>query len=141
MSQHETNIVVCALIHRNGKIFVARRAATKAIFPGRFELPGGHVDLGENLKNALKRELREELQVEVNVGQAVDAFTYGDAENFECEVLYLCQIIDNSEPTLNPTDHSEALWLSEDEIAKFDNNNEETEALRRGFELLKEEAK
>jgi 8-oxo-dGTP diphosphatase len=139
MSKHDTNIVACGLIHRNGKVLVVRRAATKAAFPNRFELPGGHVELGESLKDALKRELREELQLQVDIGQAVDAFTYGDAENFKCEVVYLCQIVGNGEPKLNPADHSEAVWLSENEADKFGENGEETAILRQGFKLLKED--
>jgi 8-oxo-dGTP diphosphatase len=138
MSKHDTNIVVCGLIHRNGKIFVARRAAVKAVFPGRFELPGGHVELGESLKDALKRELNEELQVRVDVGQIVDAFTYGGKDEQKCQVVYLCRIVGDGEPVLNPADHSEALWLSENEADKFGENGEETAILKQGFRLLKE---
>ncbi|MDR1197180.1 MAG: NUDIX hydrolase [Candidatus Nomurabacteria bacterium] len=138
MNQPDTNIVVCGLIHRDGKIFVARRAANKAVFPNKFELPGGHVQLGEGLQNALKRELNEELQLQVDIGQVVGAFTYGDEKNFKCEVVYLCQIVGDGEPILNPADHSEAVWLSENEADKFGNNGEEMAILRQGFKLLKE---
>lgn len=44
---HETNIVVVAILHRDGKVFIAKRAASKKTFPDRFELIGGHVDSGE----------------------------------------------------------------------------------------------
>jgi 8-oxo-dGTP diphosphatase len=139
MSEHETNIVVCGLIHRAGRIFVARRAVTKKTFPGRFELPGGHVDLGETLEAALARELREELGIEVHIGQVAGAFTYTSENTFKCEVVYLCQMVDGAqEPALNPADHSEALWLGEGEIDRLEKDDDETEMLRRGFELLKQ---
>jgi 8-oxo-dGTP diphosphatase len=136
MNEHKTNTVVCGLIHRNGKIFVARRAAAKATFPNQFELPGGHVEQGESLRDALERGLNEELQIQVKVGQTVDAFTYISEEKLKCEVVYLCQVIGDSEPTLNPADHSESLWLGEDEIDKFGKNDDEMAILRQGFKLL-----
>jgi mutator protein MutT len=138
MSGHETNIVVCGLIHRDGKIFVARRAKTKAAFPDKFELPGGHVEPGENLKAALMRELSEELGIKVEIGQAVDAFTFSSGGIFKCEVFFLCQITDKSqEPVLNPSDHSEGRWLAENETDVFNQESEEKEALKHGFDLLK----
>lgn len=137
VDDHVTNIVVCALIHRDNKIFVARRAAAKTTFPDQWELPGGHVDPGEDLKAALQRELSEELGIEVEIGQAVDAFTYTSEDTFKVEIVYLCQIIGNvTEPVLHPADHSEARWLSSDTIEDFEKADEETEVLKHGFALL-----
>jgi len=56
-------IVACAFIHHNfdgvEKIFMPKRAATKKFMPSVFELPGGHVDFGEDIVAGLKREIRE----------------------------------------------------------------------------------
>jgi 8-oxo-dGTP pyrophosphatase MutT (NUDIX family) len=136
MSGHETNIVVCGLIHRSGKIFVARRAATKKSFPNRYELIGGHIDPKERLEDALRREIKEELEVEVTVGRIVGAFTYYDEGVTKCEVVYLCQITDALEPKLNPADHSEARWITKGEIGLMEKDDEEIEILRKGFEML-----
>jgi 8-oxo-dGTP pyrophosphatase MutT (NUDIX family) len=73
-------IVVAALIHHNfngtPKIFMAKRAATKAFLPNIYELPGGHVEWGEEITTALKREIIEELGMKIKVDIAFYAFTY-----------------------------------------------------------------
>jgi len=143
MSEHLTNIVVCALIERDGKLFVAKRADTKASWPGRYEIVGGHVDPGESLEEALRRELREEIGVEVEIGRIVDAFTYhsGDENVFKVEICYLCHLPKGIEPTLNPEDHSEARWITEEELPLTEKEDEETEAIRKAFNILKGETK
>jgi 8-oxo-dGTP pyrophosphatase MutT (NUDIX family) len=53
--------VVGALIRDpEGRIFVLKRAPTRELFPGCWDLPGGHVEPGESLAQALRREIREE---------------------------------------------------------------------------------
>lgn len=73
-------ITACAVVNKfiNGKpsILVAKRAATKKFLPGKYELPGGHIDYGENPEDGLKRELLEELGFDVTIGSLFAAFTY-----------------------------------------------------------------
>lgn len=141
MSKHLTNIVVCALVERDGKIFVAKRAATKSSYPGKYEIIGGHLEPGESLEEGMQREAREELGAEVRVGQIVDAFTYHcDDENvFKVEICYFCHLASGVEPTLNPEDHSEGRWITEAEISIMDEQDAETKALRKAFSILKGE--
>jgi 8-oxo-dGTP pyrophosphatase MutT (NUDIX family) len=137
MSEHLSNIVVVGVIHREGKVFIARRADTKTTFPGRYELIGGHVDPGEQLVVALQREIHEELAVEVEVGQIIDAFTYESENMFKVEICYLCTLTDaTKEPTLHPADHSEAKWIGAGELALFEKEDEETEIVRKAFKLI-----
>jgi len=138
MSEHLSNIVVCGLIARDGKIFVAKRAATKLTFPGSYELIGGHVDPGEQPVAALEREIMEELGVRVKVGQVVDVFTYESEGMFKVEICYLCSLEDpTAEPTLNPADHSEARWITVDEIPQLQKEDEEVEVLQKAFNIIK----
>ena len=73
-------ITVCAFIHHdfNGlqKVFLPRRATTKRFMPDIYELPGGHVDFGENIVDGLKREVKEELNMTISVGNPFYVFTY-----------------------------------------------------------------
>ena len=46
------------------KVFLPKRAATKKFLPNVFELPGGHIDFGEDIETGLKREIFEEFQKE-----------------------------------------------------------------------------
>lgn len=56
-------ITACAFTVRNGRLLIARRAATKSFLPGVYELPGGHVEFGETMEEGLTRELQEELHI------------------------------------------------------------------------------
>ena len=140
MSEHNTNIVVVGFIVRDGRIFIAKRAATKSTMPDRFELLGGHLDPGETLGEALKREIREEIGLEVRVGELIDAFTYESEGMLKVELCYLCYPEDDAaEPVLNPEDHSTSLWITEGEIDKFEKEDEETTALRKAFKYIRGE--
>jgi len=137
MSEHLTNIVVVGLIVRDGKIFMARRAATKFAFPDEFEIVGGHLDPGETLQDGLKREIKEEIGVDIEVGELVDAFTYTSENTFKVELCYICTLVDPTmEPVLQPADHSEALWISEDEIGKLQKDDPEVVLIRKAFKLI-----
>ncbi|HEU4807729.1 MAG TPA: NUDIX domain-containing protein [Homoserinimonas sp.] len=57
--------VVCGLLVRENTALLALRSATKAWYPGVWDLPGGHVETGESTQQALVRELWEELGIEV----------------------------------------------------------------------------
>lgn len=139
MSEHTTNLLAVGCIVRDGKIFIAKRAKTKGMFPDRYELIGGHLELGEQPQEALVREVKEELGIDVTVGQPVHAFTEQVGEVFYMEVIYICYLKNpTDEPTLDSAEHSEAHWITVEEIGKFDKEDEETIALRKAFELIGE---
>lgn len=56
--------VVAGLIVRNGRVLICQRSATSE-FPLKWEFPGGKVEVGEEAPEALRRELREELAIDV----------------------------------------------------------------------------
>lgn len=63
-------VVVAAIIERGGRILVSQRGPGVG-HSGRWEFPGGKREPGESDLQALARELREELDVEVNIGEMV----------------------------------------------------------------------
>lgn len=58
--------LVAGILTKNGRFLVEKRRLDDEVDPGLVEVPGGHVDTGESLEAALKRELREELGIQVN---------------------------------------------------------------------------
>jgi mutator protein MutT len=55
--------IVNGILWRDGKLLLAKRSALKTSYANKWSFPGGHVEHGENLKEALARELKEELAV------------------------------------------------------------------------------
>ncbi|MBC7836189.1 NUDIX domain-containing protein [Acetobacteraceae bacterium] len=141
-------ITVAAFIHHDFdgviKVFQPRRAMTKKFLPGIFELPGGHVDFGEDIIEGLKREVMEENEMHINVGDPFAVFTYTNEikGSHSIEVVYFAKFTDPIENIrLYPEDHSEFRWLAESEIADAEAiSDEELRNVKRGFELLKGQA-
>ncbi len=135
----------CAFLHHNFdgvvKVFLPKRADTKKFLPGVYELPGGHIDYGEELIDGLKREIMEELEMEVSIGDPYAVFTYLNEVkgSHTIEVVYFAKFIGSIDDIkLHPEDHSGYEWMSrEDVIAKSDEISlEEYTNILRGFDLL-----
>lgn len=116
-------ITACAFIWHDfdgvKKVFLPRRADTKKFLPGLFELPGGHIDFGEDITAGLKREIKEELNMTVTLGDPFAVFTYQNLVkgSHSIEVVYFAQFIEAIENiTLHPEDHSEYRWFSEEDV-------------------------
>ena len=104
-------VVGAALVRDDPPRVLASRRTAPPRLAGLWEFPGGKVELGESDEQALVRELREELGVEVTVGDRLG----GDLLIGETAVLrvYLCRIV-SGEPTL--VDHDEHRWLTAPEL-------------------------
>ena len=140
-------MVACAFIHHNfdgaEKVYLAQRAMTKKFYPGVFELPGGHVDFGEDIVAGLKREVREELGKELSVGDPFSVFTYLNEVKgaHSIEVCYFAEFAGALDDVqLSPEDHMAGGWFAADEFDRFRVNraddDPELSVIQRGFELL-----
>lgn len=147
-SAHGQQVITCvAFIHKliDGKphVMVARRAETKKFLPGMLELPGGHIDFGENLEDGLKREVDEELGITIHLGDPFAAFTYTNEVkgSHSVEIAYFATLDDeNKEIELNPHDHSSIYWISSADIDFVIERNGADDAelpiIRKGLALL-----
>lgn len=107
---NKTVNVVAGAIVSAGRLFATQRGYGD--WAGWWEFPGGKIEPGEAPEEALRRELREELALEVRVGEEVARVEY-DYPKFHLSMrLFLC--IPEGEPTLR--EHSAARWLSKNEL-------------------------
>lgn len=103
--------VVAAVIMKEGKVFATQRGYGE--FKDGWEFLGGKVEAGESPEEALRREIREELEVEVNVGDLIDTIEY-DYPAFHLSMkCYACTIAGGSPHLL---EHEAARWLSADQL-------------------------
>jgi 8-oxo-dGTP diphosphatase len=147
--QGQQVFTACAFIHRvidgEEKVFLPKRADTKKFLPGKYELPGGHIDYGEEIKTGLKREVKEELGIGVALGDPFAVFTYTNKVkgSHSIEVVYFAQVIGSPDAiTIDPDDHSTCGWFSENEAVALndDENDAEVTVIKRGFALLRGDA-
>lgn len=140
-------ITACAFITKDGKLLAVKRADTKKFLPGIFELPGGHIEFGEKIEDGLKREIREELNAEIELMDPYSfyVFTYvtDNGTKHVVDINYFAIFKNlNQEITLNPSDHSEYRWITAEEVDfifqdQGDFTNQERLTAKRGFEILK----
>jgi 8-oxo-dGTP diphosphatase len=105
------NVAAAILIDPDGRIFTARRKSGD--YAGYWEFPGGKLEPGETYEQALHREVKEELGVEVTIDSPYHTVDY-DYPKFHLHMqCYLCYIT-TGEITL--TDHTESCWLMPTEL-------------------------
>ena len=110
--------VSAALITRNGRLLVARRAAGSQ--EGSGELPGGKVEEGESPRDALRREILEELGCKVGAMWLYDTVEY-DYPDFHLTMdCFVCSMPPDEEPSRNPAIHSELRWIAREELADIE---------------------
>lgn len=103
--------VVAAIIRDKDRIFATQRGYGK--FKDGWEFPGGKVEAGETPEEALMREIREELDTEIRVGELFDTVEY-DYPDFHLSMkCYFCEVIKGD---LILKEHEAARWLTRDTI-------------------------
>lgn len=114
--------VAAALIFEKGKIFATKRGESPyAYVAHKFEFPGGKIEQGEKEEDAVKRELKEELDMDVQVGglYAKTTFEYPDflitLSVYECEMLSEFLLKEHeSYAWIAPADLDEKEWAPAD---------------------------
>ena len=99
--------VVAAIIYKNGAYFATQRGYGE--FEGMWEFPGGKIELGETVESALKREIQEELGIDITVDKFLCTTDY-DYPSFHLTMhCYLCSV-ESGEIELR--EHKSARWLT-----------------------------
>lgn len=107
--------VVAAIIINNKKIFATQRGYGE--FKDGWEFPGGKIEEGETPEKALIREIKEELDVKINVNKKIDTVEY-DYPNFHLSMdCFICNILEGN---LELKEHKASKWLSRDELYSVD---------------------
>lgn len=107
--------VVAAIIVEENKVLATQRGYGE--FQGGWEFPGGKVELGETLESALKREIKEELDVGIEIDTYIDTVEY-DYPYFHLTMhCYKCRMLNG---LLKLKEHEAAKWVSQNELKEVD---------------------
>ena len=109
--------VVAAIIIRDSKILICQRTEDQAL-PLKWEFPGGKVERDEDLKDALHRELDEELGIDAVIGRKIAAIqhTYGNGASLE---LYFYRV-DQFKNEIENRIFREIRWVTRAELLELD---------------------
>ena len=108
--------VTAAVMEKDGKILIAKRKTGKCI-GAKWEFPGGKLEEGETYEECLVREIKEELNFDIEVGDFVASSKFS-CSGVEIELLaykakYLCG-------DLKLVDHEEVKWVLPEELVKYE---------------------
>lgn len=110
-------LCVGAVVVRDGAILLIRRGSPPG--EGLWSVPGGRVNKGETLAEAVRRELREETSLDGEVGQAVGWTELIGRRRHYVVVDYWVTVAPDAVPTA-ATDASDAAWVALDDLEKWD---------------------
>ncbi|MBR0407168.1 MAG: (deoxy)nucleoside triphosphate pyrophosphohydrolase [Clostridia bacterium] len=111
----KTVAVVAAIIEANGKVFATQRGYGP--WKDGWEFPGGKIEPGETPEAALIREIREELDAEITVGEKLTQVEYDYPEFHLSMGCYLCTLTSGH---LTLKEHEAARWLAPEELDAVD---------------------
>lgn len=115
-SNREIIKVTCAIIEKNGKVLAVQRSETMNL-PLKWEFPGGKLEHGESEKECIKREINEELQIDIDpyLKLSPSVHCYPD---FTIELIpFVSKYINGN---LKLIEHKSSLWIDKEELLSVD---------------------
>ena len=103
--------VVAAIIQKENKILATRRGYGE--FINMWEFPGGKIEPGESKETALIREIKEELNVEINIDKFALDIEYQYPNFYLFMSCFMCSI---KEGSIELLEHNDAKWITKEEL-------------------------
>lgn len=103
--------VTAAIIIKEGKVFATQRGYGE--WKGWWEFPGGKMEPGETPQEALRREILEELDAEIGIGELLDTVEWDYPAFHLIMHCFLCTLISK---TLHLNEHENAEWLTAERL-------------------------
>jgi 8-oxo-dGTP diphosphatase len=116
---HIVTSVVAVIVDQDQQVLLTKRCVPP--FQGEWVMPGGKIDLGEPIVAALKREVWEEVGLEVEVGRLIDVFEHvtPGADNYHFIIIYyLCTPL-YCDVNHNRDEVAEARWVKGEDLAQY----------------------
>lgn len=108
-----TTEVAAAVIEAGGRYLITRRV--KGHLEGFWEFPGGKVKPGETLSECLRREVKEELGVEISVGEKIETITWHYPERTVVLHFFRCRHVGE----ISPQEGQAFAWVAPEELERY----------------------
>lgn len=107
--------------NEDGRILITKRSSLNDYMPLKWDIPGGTVEVGETVEEALIRELLEETQLNVLPIRPIYAYSnLSQIPNRQTvQIIYLCKYL-SGDIVLNPEEHNEYKWINRSELRNFE---------------------
>lgn len=125
--------IAAAALVRDRELLMVHRHPRRQAYPDSWALPGGHVETGESLRDAVGRQCREELGVRIDEARPIEMAV--DDPNVRMHAFLVTHWTGEPANTA-PEEHDDLHWFSTDELANLEHAHPETvSALVRAIEI------
>jgi len=108
--------VSAAIIKKDGKILIAQRNRNQSLAL-KWEFPGGKVEPNESIKQGLKREIREELNIDIEVKEKLGEILFEHSNNILKLTAFYAEWVSGD---LEALEHERLEWVTVEELENFD---------------------
>lgn len=121
--------VTAAVIEKGGKILIAKRRKSDRM-GGKWEFPGGKLDIGESPESCLRRELEEELGIDAEIGEFVCSCKF---KYFQVPLELLVYRASHVSGEFEAREHDEIRWVYPHELGNYDFVKADVEVIKKLF--------
>ena len=135
MSKYQ-KIVTTGFWQKEGKVLLVKRKKEEKFLPEHFEMPGGKVDFGEDPKESLKREFKEEVGMDIKIKKSYRTFAYESDRGMRhtVEIVYTVSLQEEGEVQITlGDDHTEYIFVGEDKLEQYLISEEMKRSVELGF--------
>jgi 8-oxo-dGTP diphosphatase len=118
MAEAQFFVGVHGVIANRGRMLVLRRSELMPYKPGSWDLPGGHLAVGESFEDCVLREIKEETGLDAAIERLLGLHK-ADGES-SMQVLYACRLQVYQQIVLRPEEHVESRWVTPAEMGEIE---------------------
>jgi 8-oxo-dGTP diphosphatase len=108
--------VTCAIIEHADKILICQRS-TSIKLPLKWEFPGGKIEQGESKEDCLRREIKEELDIDIEIINTLSTVEYHYSD-FSIQLYpFVCSLLNGVVKVL---EHAQAVWVNANKLRDYD---------------------
>jgi 8-oxo-dGTP diphosphatase len=109
--------VTCAIITHKDQILCTQRS-TKMAHPGKWEFPGGKIEQDESPESCIRREIKEELDIEISILEPIPSVRHAYQESRIIELIpFICSYTSGE---IKLKEHQQYLWLPVERLGELD---------------------